>query len=421
MDDSSSELGRYVLLAVLVALSAFFSLAEVALLGANRQRLRELADEGDWRASMALHLLDTPSRVLSTTTVGHLLADVGVVVAVASLAIGRLGFGWGEATAVAVAGAIVLLATRVVPRSAASRAPDSLAIACAVPLRVFEVLLRPVTALLARLRLSDAVWGRAPLGDEDIRLMARIGEANGALGEGEREMIHSIFELGDTLAREIMVPRVDIQAIRHDAQLPEIVDRAMEEGRSRIPVYRGTMDQIVGVVYVKDLFRYLREGKTDVTASDVMRPACYVPETKRVGELFREMRQNKTHIMIVVDEYGGTAGLVTIEDVLEEIVGEIRDEYDVEEPDPLVMLDERTAIVDSRMQLDEVSARLGIALCADQIDTLGGLVYSRTGHVPRLGEEITHNGVRIRVEEMDGRRIARLRVEKVASPEEANA
>jgi CBS domain containing-hemolysin-like protein len=195
----------------------------------------------------------------------------------------------------------------------------------------------------------------------------------------------------------------------------------MEEGRSRIPVYRGTMDQIVGVVYVKDLFRYLREGRTDVSASDVMRPAYYVPDTKRVGELFREMRQNKTHIMIVVDEYGGTAGLVTIEDVLEEIVGEIRDEYDVEEPEPLVMLDDRTAIVDSRMQLDEVSARLGIALCADQIDTLGGLVYSRTGHVPQLGEEITHNGVRIRVEELDGRRIARLRVEKVASPEEANA
>jgi CBS domain containing-hemolysin-like protein len=421
VDDSSSDLGRYVLLAVLVSLSAFFSLAEVALFGANRQRLRQLADRGHLRASIALRLLDTPSRILSTLTVGHILAEAGLVVIAASLAIRRLGLGWGEAVAAAAAAAVVLLAARIVPRSAATRAPDALALLCALPLRAFEVLLWPVTALLARLPFSHAIWERAPVTEEQIRLMVRIGEANGALEEGERKMIHSIFELAETLAREIMVPRVDVQAIPHDAKLLVIVDRAMEEGHSRIPVYRGTIDHIIGVVYVKDLFRYLREGRADVTAADVMRRAHYVPETKKVGELFREMRQNNTHIAIVVDEYGGTAGLVTIEDVLEEIVGEIRDEYDVEEPEPLVMLDERTAIVDARMQLEEVNERLRIDLPPDQVDTLGGFVYSRMGHVPQLGEEITCNGVRIRVEELDGQRIARLRVQKVASPEEARA
>ncbi|MDR5683697.1 MAG: hemolysin family protein [Armatimonadota bacterium] len=421
MDDSSSELGRYFLAAVLVSLSAFFSVAEVALFGANRQRLRQLADEGHLRASVALRLLDTPSRILSTLTVGQLLAEVGLAVVAASLAIRRLGSGWGEVVAVVAAAGIVLLAARIVPRTAAARAPDALAVMCAVPLRAFEVVLWPVTTLLGRLPSGHAIWERAPLTEEHIRLMVRIGEANGALEEGEREMIHSIFELGETLAREIMVPRVDIQAIPHDARLLEIVDRAMEEGHSRIPVYRDTIDHIVGVVYVKDLFRYLREGRTDVTAADVMRRAYYVPETKKVGELFREMRQNNTHIVIVVDEYGGTAGLVTIEDVLEEIVGEIRDEYDVEEREPLVMVDEHTAIVDARMQLDEVNERLRIELPADEVDTLGGFVYSRVGHVPQLGEEITYDGVRIRVEELDGQRIARLRVHKMASAQEARA
>jgi putative hemolysin len=420
VEDPGSSLGRYLLFAVLAGVAAFFSLAEVALPRANRQRLRQLSDQGHLRAAVALRLVESPARVLTTLRAGHVLSGLAAAAVLAAELAPRWG-AWGVWVAVAVA-APVLLVAEAVPRAAASRAPEAAALWCALPARAATWLLAPVVAavgILARAvgwPLGLRVAWQAPLAqDEELELLARMGEAEGRLEEGEREMIHSIFEFRETLVREIMVPRVDVVAIRHDARLPEIVDLVLEERHSRIPVYRETIDHIVGVVYVKDLFRYLRDGQTEVTAAEVMRPAYYVPETKKVDELFQEMRQKKVHLAIVVDEYGGTAGLVTIEDVLEEIVGEIRDEYDVEEREPLVMLDDHTALVDARMHLEEVNERLGLDLPVGEVDTLGGFVYSRMGHVPQQGEQITHDGVVIRVEELEGQRIARLRVEKLST------
>ncbi len=423
MEDSGSSLGRYLLFAVLAGFAAFFSLAEVALPRANRQRLRQLSEQGHRAARVALRLLEAPARLVSSLRAGHVLSSVAAA-AVLAWEMGARWGGWGVVLALAVAGT-VLLAGEALPRSLAARAPDRAALWCALPARACSWLLAPVVAfsgLIARVLgwpVGLRVRWDAPLAhEEDFGWLARMGEANGELEEGEREMIHSIFEFGETLVREIMVPRVDVVAVRHDARLPEIVDLVLEEGHSRIPVYKDTIDHVVGVVYVKDLFRYLRDGQVHVTAGEVARPAYYVPETKKVDELFQEMRQKKVHLAIVVDEYGGTAGLVTIEDVLEEIVGEIRDEYDVEEREPLVMLDERTALVDARMHLEEVNERLGLDLPVGEVDTLGGFVYSRMGHVPEKGEQITYDGVVIRVEELEGQRIARLRVEKL-SPQDA--
>ncbi|GBD28280.1 Magnesium and cobalt efflux protein CorC [bacterium HR31] len=425
MEDSGSSLGRYLLFAVLAGVAAFFSLAEVALPRASRQRLRQLSEQGHLPAAVALRLVEAPSRLVSALRVGHALSSVGAAVVLASDLAARFGSA-GAWLAFAVAGGVFLLAVEALPRAAAARSPDRVALWCALPARLSTWLLAPVVALVALLAraagwvLRVQVRGEAPLAEGELDLVARMEEANGELEAGEREMIHSIFEFRETVVREIMVPRVDVVAARHDAPLGEIVDLVLEEGHSRIPVYRETIDHIVGVVYVKDLFRYLRDGHTQITAAEVMRPAYYVPETKKVDELFQEMRQKKVHLAIVVDEYGGTAGLVTIEDVLEEIVGEIRDEYDVEEREPLVMLDDRTALVDARMHLEEVNERLGLDLPVGEVDTLGGFVYSRMGHVPQQGEQLTYDGVRIRVEELDGQRIARLRVEKLA-PEDAEA
>jgi len=363
-------------------------------------------------------LVEAPSRLVSTLRVGHALSSVGAAVVLASDLAARFGSA-GAWLAFAVAGTVFLLAVEALPRAAAARSPDRVALWCALPARLFTWLLAPVVALVALLAraagwvLRVHVPGEAPLAEGELDLVARMEEANGELEAGEREMIHSIFEFRETVVREIMVPRVDVVAVRHDAPLGEIVDLVLEEGHSRIPVYRETIDHIVGVVYVKDLFRYLRDGHTQITAAEVMRPAYYVPETKKVDELFQEMRQKKVHLAIVVDEYGGTAGLVTIEDVLEEIVGEIRDEYDVEEAPPLVRLDEHTALVDARMHLEEVNEALGITLPTDEVDTVGGLVYSRLGHVPTQGEEVTVNGVRIRVEELEGQRISRVRIQRI--------
>ncbi len=413
MDDSGS-LVLYVLLGVLILLSAFFSLAEVALLSVSRQRLRERA-EGSLRASVALRLLDHPSRLVSALLVGSMAARLGAAVIATRIAIERFGFGQGELAAFLASTLAVLVAAEGMPKALASRWREACALWCAVPAYLWAMLLAPVSTILARVSFSSST-----ITQEELRMLVEAGEANGTLEAGEREMISSIFEFRETIVREIMVPRVDIRAVPAHATLMEVVDLLLREGHSRYPVYRETIDQVVGVVYVKDLFRYIRDGRTDVTAEQILRPAYFVPETKKVDELFREMRQNHVHLAIVVDEYGGTAGLVTIEDLLEEIVGEIRDEYDVEEVPPLVQVDERTALVDARMLLEDVNEALGVNLPTDEVDTIGGLVYSRLGHVPTQGEEITVNGVVIRVEELAGHRIARVRIQKI-TPEAAGS
>ncbi len=409
MDDSGS-LSSYVLLGALILLSAFFSLAEAALLSMSRQRLRELAEEkGSLRASLALRLLENPARLGVALLVGSLGARVGAGVVSTAIAIERFGFGRGEVVAFLVTAFTVLLTAEVLPKALAARSRERWALWCAFPTYLWTAMLAPLSALLTRIPLGPS----AGITQEELRLLVEATEANGALEAGEREMISSIFELRETIVREIMVPRVDIRAVPAHAMLMEIVDLLLREGHSRYPVYRETIDQVVGVVYVKDLFRYIREGRTDVTAEQIMRPAYFVPETKKVDELFREMRQNHIHLAIVVDEYGGTAGLVTIEDLLEEIVGEIRDEYDVEEVPSIVRIDDRTALVDARMLLEDVNEALGLTLPTDEVDTIGGLVYSRLGHVPAQGEEVTVNGVMIRVEELAGQRIARVRIQKI--------
>lgn len=422
MEESGSSLGRYLLVAVLAGVAAVLSLAEAAFPQADRQRLRQLSEQGHVRARLALRLLESPPRLLSALRAGRTLSGLGVAVVLAAGLSGQLGSGavW---VAFAVASVVLLVAAEALPRAVAARWPDRAVLWSAIPAWAAAGLLAPVVAVLGRLaRLVAWPFGlrvppHAPLAQPaELDVLARVEEANGGLEEGQREMIHSIVEFRETLVREIMVPRVDVVAVRHDAPLMEIVDLVLEEGHSRIPVYRETIDHIVGVVYVKDLFRYLRDGRTQVTAADVMRPAYYVPETKKVDELFQEMRQKKVHLAIVVDEYGGTAGLVTIEDVLEEIVGEIRDEYDVEEREPIVVLDDGSALVDARVHLEEVNERLGLDLPVGEVDTLGGFVYSRMGHVPQQGERLTYDGVVIQVEELEGQRIARLRVEKLGRP-----
>jgi putative hemolysin len=420
VEDPGSSLGRYLLFAVLAGVAAFFSLAEVALPRANRQRLRQLSDQGHLRAAVALRLVESPARVLTTLRAGHVLAGLAAAAVLAAELAPRWG-AWGVWVAVAVA-APVLLVAEAVPRAAASRAPEAAALWCALPARAATWLLAPVVAAVGILARSvgwplglRVAW-QAPLAqDEELELLARMGEAEGRLEEGEREMIHSIFEFRETLVREIMVPRVDVVAIRHDARLPEIVDLVLEERHSRIPVYRETIDHIVGVVYVKDLFRYLRDGQTEVTAAEVMRPAVLRAGDQEGGRAVPGDAAEEGPPGHRGGRVRGDRGPGHHRGRPGGDRGEIRDEYDVEEREPLVMLDDHTALVDARMHLEEVNERLGLDLPVGEVDTLGGFVYSRMGHVPQQGEQITHDGVVIRVEELEGQRIARLRVEKLST------
>jgi len=251
--------------------------------------------------------------------------------------------------------------------------------------------------------------------EEEIKTMVDAGEEKGVIEQEEKEMIYSIFEFGDTVVREVMVPRIDIAAVDVSATMNEALDVILQAGFSRLPVYERTIDNIVGVLYAKDLLRYLRDGKSDVALWDVVRPPYFIPETKKVDELLPDLQRRRVHVAIVVDEYGGVAGLVTIEDLLEEIVGEIRDEYDSEEA-MVEFLGDGQYVFDGRIPLDDVNKLVGAELASGVADTLGGYVYEKLGQVPAVNDHIEQDDVTVTVLSVSGRRIRRVRVERRLTP-----
>jgi CBS domain containing-hemolysin-like protein len=253
--------------------------------------------------------------------------------------------------------------------------------------------------------------------EEEIKTLVDAGEEEGVIQEEEKEMIYSIFELGDTLAREVMVPRIDVIALDVTTPMLEALDTIMEAGHSRIPVYRETIDYIEGVLYAKDLLPYLRQGRTDVPLQSILREAYFVPETKKASDLLPDLQQRRVHMAIVVDEYGGMAGLVTIEDLLEEIVGEIQDEYDTEEPF-VEFISSHEYIFDARVDLDDLNRLMGVGLPTDDSDTLGGFIYTELGKVPVVGNQLTYQEMRFTVESVAGRRIRKVRVERLLPTQE---
>jgi putative hemolysin len=420
---------RVVALVILILFGAFFGAAETALFAASRMTLRRLRDAGDRRARTAHQLLEDPGTLLTTLLAGNTIANVGSSVVATSIALTLLGRQKGELVAFVGATLLVLILGEIAPKTLAVRYADQWALRVAGTIRVVSRILTPLVRLLslagtAIVRpLGGAITPRAPLVTEDqLRFLVQVGEEEGVLEEKEREMIHSIFEFGDTLVREVMRPRVDLIAIPAKATINEALGLVMEYGHSRLPVYEGSIDHVVGVVYVRDLLPALRQGRLDQPVAEVQRPPFFVPETKKVDELFREMQRRKVSMAIVVDEYGGTAGLVTMEDLLEEIVGEIQDEYDLEEK-PIQLLDERTAIVNGRTSIEEVNDTLGLELPIEEVDTIAGLVYALAGHVPVQGETVSVPGAELRVERALGQRITKVRITRLlpaAAPEEAS-
>jgi CBS domain containing-hemolysin-like protein len=253
--------------------------------------------------------------------------------------------------------------------------------------------------------------------EDEIKAMVDEAERDDVIEEEEREMIHSIFEFGDTILREVMVPRPDMVAVPVTTSLQQVLELMLRTGYSRIPVYQEDIDDVVGLAYAKDVLRRLHDGQADKPLADILRPAPFMPESMKAAECLREMRRRKSHMVIVIDEYGGTSGLVTLEDLLEEIVGEIADEYDLEEPniEPLPDGDYR---VNARLAIDEVNELLDVELPATEWDSIGGLLFNVVGGVPREGQEVEFQGLRLRAERVQGRRIGRVRIHRLRPPEE---
>jgi putative hemolysin len=277
-------------------------------------------------------------------------------------------------------------------------------------------LLRPFSRLLIALLGSNREPGGGfnPVTDEDLRVWLEKEQPEGGLEKPERKMIYSIFQFGDTLCREIMVPRIDVNALDVNVSAEESIQQIIKYGHSRLPVYEETIDNVIGVLYAKDLLRIRLDNGVSAAIRELLRPAYFVPEAKKVDELLREMQDNGMHMAIVVDEYGGMAGLVTMEDIMEEIVGEIRDEYDQSEEELSQQVSPDEFLIQGRMDLDDVNELLGTHYSKEVADTLGGFIYGEMGRVPVGGEQVTVEGWTLTVEQISGRRIRKVRARRLS-------
>ncbi|MGW1679551.1 hemolysin family protein [Saccharopolyspora sp. NPDC002376] len=396
----------FLIAAVLLVLAAgVFAASESAVTVASRARVDELVREGRSGAKQfALLLADRPRHV-NLLLLLRLACELGATVLVTVVAL-RLAN--SEAWAVVIAWLIMLVASYVLvgvgPRTLGRQHPYGIGLKVAAPVRVLARLLNPLTRLLiliGNMITPGKGFREGPFSTEvELRELVDLAGERGVVAADEREMIHSVFELGDTLAREVMVPRPEIIWIEQTKSARQALALCLRSGFSRVPVIGESVDDIVGVVTVKDLTRAVLTARDEAgpPVSELMRPASFVPDTKRVDELLREMQLSRSHLAIAVDEYGGTAGLLTIEDIIEEIVGEITDESDLEEHRPIEKLEDGTVRVSSRLPVEDLGELFGVELDDSDVETVGGLLAQRLGRVPLPGAEAEIAGLKLRAE-----------------------
>jgi len=409
--------GEVVVLVVCALLAATASATETALTSVSRLRIRHLAEDGNPRATVLQHLHEDPNRMLSTVLVINTLALIFASAASTLLGIQYLPRQWGVLGTFLVDFLLTLLLlvfAEVTPKTLAIRNAERVALVAARPVDAVASALRPVLWFITGVSRGITA-GRAARGpyltEEELIHIVQFSEEQGVIEEEEREMIAGIIEIGDKLVREVMVPRTDIVDVDKNARIEDIVELIRTHGHSRIPVSEGDLDHIVGMVLAKDVLLRSARGESDLTIDQLLRPIEFTPESKKVDELLHEMQEKNVHMMVVVDEYGGTAGIVTHEDLLEEIVGEIRDEYDVAEEEPLTLISDREALVDARYAMEELNEKLNLGIEeSEEYDSVGGYVYSVLGSIPEVGASFEGGRARWIVEQVNGQRILRVRV-----------
>jgi putative hemolysin len=426
---------QLVVIVVLTLLEGFFVAAEIALVSIRHSRVDQLVDEGNRAARRVRGLLDNPGRFLAVSQLGlTLLGFFASAFAAVSLADGLAGIlvrvdalrDGAHAISLIIVTIVIALFTIVfaelVPKTLALAHTERFALSLSQPIDVIGHVLGPVISLLTGLTravaggLGARVSADAQISAEELKLIVERGGEQGVLEAEEEQMINAVIELGERRVHEVMVPRIDIVGLEVGGTFEEAVERIIAEGHSRLPVWEQSIDQIVGILYAKDLLRFLKEASADPPPiRALLRTPLFVPESITIDDLLRQLQRRKVHLAVVLDEYGGTAGLVTIEDLLEEIVGEIQDEYDVEEP-MVVRLDHDRARIDGRASVDELGELwddLDVdALLEDreEYDTLGGLLFHRIGGVPKPGDQVRVGALTLTVETTDGRRAGKVLV-----------
>ncbi len=411
---TGADWGELIAIILLILSVAFLAASEVAITRTGRARAYKLVEEKHRGAQSLLKIVENVAPYLNVVLLLTLMATIGGTTLATILATRHLQR-LGEVVSTLGMTLLLFIFAEVTPKTYAIQQTDRVALRIAPILVAITRAFGPVARLLIKVANVVMPGKGLPQGpfvtEEEIKAMAEVASEEEAIEPGEKELIHSIFEFGDTLVREVMVPRPDMAAAPVDAGVKGVLDLMLRHGYSRIPLFQGELDNIVGVAYAKDLLRHLHAGKENVLLDKLMREAIFVPETKRVSDLLREMQQRAIHIAIVLDEYGSVAGLVTIEDLLEEIVGEIADEYDREEAQ-IEKIDADTYRVNGRLPIDDVNELLDVELPHDEWDTVAGLMYGLLGSVPTQGETVSFDNLEFTAEKVQGRRIAKVLIHR---------
>lgn len=414
---SSGDIFQIVILVILLLLSAFFSSAETALITVNRIRLRTLAEDGDARAERVLRITDDSGKMLSAILIGNNIVNLSASSIATSLAI-RLWGSMGAGIATGVLTLLILLFGEISPKTLATIHSERIALSYSGAVEMFMKVMTPViyiinklsTGFLTLLRV-DPNAGTQQMTEEELRTIVDVSKESGVIESEEHTMINNVFDFGDAQAKEVMVPRIDMTFANIESTYDELIEIFQEDKFTRLPIYEDTTDNVVGILNMKDLLLY--KDKEHFSIRDIMREPYFTYEHKNTAELFFEMRQSSISLAIVLDEYGATAGLITLEDLLEEIVGEIRDEYDTDEEDPIIQLNEREFIVLGSTNLDDLCEALDLDFTSEDYDTIGGYLIGLLDHLPEENEIIiTDDDVLLRVEQMDKNRIEKIYIKK---------
>ena len=450
MDDPGSMsagniIVKLVILLVLILVNAFFAMSELAIISLNDNKIDKMAEDGNKKAKKIVKLTENSSKFLSTIQIGVTLAgfltSASASTTFASMitdalrgtvVYNALGEGLINGIAVVIVTIIMsyfsLVLGELVPKKIAMQVPEKISFKIVDILLLFSKLFAPLVKILSvstnavvRLLGFNPHADEETVTEEEIRMMVDVGGEKGVIEDVQKEMINNIFEFDDLDAGDIMTHRTDMVAVEVGDDLSEVVDTAVSEGYSRIPVYEDDQDNIIGIVYVKDLLAYVGKKLPAKSLRDIMRTPMYVPESKICGDLFKEMTEKRTQMAVVVDEYGGTAGIVTLEDIVEAIVGNIQDEYD-DEDEEISKINETTFTIDGMTNLEEVAELTGTELPEGSYDTVAGFIIKELGLLPEEGKtyEVNYKNLKLTVLSVDERRIDKVRVEILPSTEDEN-
>lgn len=409
----TSDVIQLIVLVILLMLSAFFSSAETALTTSNKIRLRTLADEGNKRAKKVLEITDNSGKMLSAILIGNNLVNISASSIATTLATKAFGSA-GAGIATGVLTLLVLIFGEISPKTLATIHADSIALSYAGVICFLMKVLTPIIFIvnwlamgLLKLLRVDASKAQNTMTEDELRTIVDVSHEEGVIETEEREMINNVFDFGDAQAKEVMVPRIDMTFADINSTYQELIDIFREDKFTRLPVYEDSTDNVIGIINMKDLLLY--EDKDSFSIRDILRKPYYTYEHKSTAELLVEMKKSSINIAIVLDEYGATAGLITLEDLLEEIVGEIRDEYDMDEEDPIQQINDYEYMVQGSMNLEDLCSTLELGWESEDYDSIGGYMIGLLDHLPTVGEcATTPEGVFLRVEDMEKNRINKI-------------